>query len=318
MFPRCTRHLGRSARLTGVVLGAAVQFISPVARGQAQLPPLPTAGEETPPAPPPSPPLPPRLGPPTPAPSNAPPAPPAPPLLEDSAFPPEGVPPPPPPPLLIIRRTKHAPRYSLWTGARFGIIGFGGGFYGIQAGKPPVEATEWTSDLVTPGASLQADLGVRLGYRFTPFIFYERAILGPGSRFAGDGAASAYSELYGLGLRFAAGDVDTAAFLTEISIGERTVGVSANGQTFTMSGFEYFKLGLGAEIRLSSQLVLSPLASLSTGSMTNTSGSVSFSAAGSTDGNKSPPFANGQSISDQRGYVMLSLACGAHFDLLGK
>jgi hypothetical protein len=178
--------------------------------------------------------------------------------------------------------------------------------------------TEWTSNLVTPGPSLQADVGVRLGYRFTPFIFYERAILGPGSRFAGDGGGSAYSELYGLGLRFAAGNVDSAAFLTEISIGERTVGVSSNGQTFTMSGFEYFKLGFGAEIRLSSQLVLSPLASISTGSMTSTSGSVTFSQSGSADGNKSPPFENGQSISDQRGYVMLSLTCGAHFDLLGK
>jgi hypothetical protein len=224
---------------------------------------------------------------------------------------------PPPAPGEKRRREKHAPQYALWTGARFGFLGFGGGFYGVPVGNPPVSSTEWTSDLVTPGPALQADLGVRLGYRFTPFVFYERAILGTGSRFAGDTGTSAYSELYGAGLRFVAGDVDSAAFLTEISIGERTVGVQANGSTFRMSGFEYFKLGLGAEIRLSNHLVLSPLASLSTGSMTNTSGTVLFSPAGSTDGNTRPPFENGASITDQRGYVMLSLTCGAHFDLLG-
>lgn len=172
---------------------------------------------------------------------------------------------------------------------------------------------------MTPGATFEADIGARLGKRFTPFAFYERAFLGAGSRFAGDSNASGYTELYGMGLRFAAGPVDTAAFLTEISIGERVVGVQANGQTYRMSGFEYFKLGLGAEIRLSSMLTISPLASLSTGTMTNTSGAVKFSAAGSAqDGVTQPPYENGQQIQDQRGYVMVSVTCGAHFDLLGK
>jgi hypothetical protein len=171
---------------------------------------------------------------------------------------------------------------------------------------------------VTPGPTIQVDVGARLGRRFTPFVFYERAVLGVGRRFEGESGTSAYSELWGMGLRFSAGDVNTAAFLTEISIGERTVGVTANGQTYTISGFEYFKLGLGAEIRISSLLVLSPLASLSTGAMTNTSGAVNFSAAGSADGVKQPPYENGAPIQDQRGYVMFSLTCGAHFDLLGR
>jgi hypothetical protein len=225
--------------------------------------------------------------------------------------------PPPPPPPRHEGHDRRAPRFALWTGARFGLLGFGGGFYGTPVGNPPVSTTEWTSNLVTPGPTLEADLGVRLAYRFVPYVFYERAILGTGSRFAGEGGTSAYSELYGAGLRFTAGDVDRAAFLTEISLGERTVGVQAGGQTYKMSGFEYFKLGLGAEIRLTSRLLLSPLASLSTGSMQSTSGSVTFSPSGSSDGNTHPPFENGTGISDQRGYVMLSLTCGAHFDLLG-
>jgi hypothetical protein len=65
--------------------------------------------------------------------------------------------------------------------------------------------------------------------------------------------------------------------------------------------------------------VLSPLLSISTGYMSDTQGSVNFSAQGSAaDGVKGPPYENGTQISDQRGYVTVSLSCGAHFDLLGK
>ncbi len=266
---------------------------------QDALPPLPGSGPggAPPVAPPPSPP----------------PPPPAPPSGDESlSLPPPARPPP------SELRGKHAPRLSLWTGARLGFLGFGGGFYGVTAGNPPVSTTEWTTQIVKPGATLEADVGVRLARRFIPYVFYERAVLGVGARFAGDSGTSAYSELYGAGIRFTAGDVDTAGFLTEISIGQRTVGVNVNGQSYRMSGFEYFKLGLGAEIRLSSRLVLSPLASLSTGTLTGTSGAVSFSSAGSaSDGVTHPPYENGASIQDQRGYVMLSLTCGAHFDLLG-
>jgi hypothetical protein len=299
---RIRRVPGRRGRLEGasaaLALGAAVLLASPAALAQQppeSLPPLPA--DAAPPPPPP--------------PTGEPPPPPPPP---SSALPPPSAPPPAPSP---GPREKHAPRYALWVGARLGVLGFGGGFYGVSEGNPPVSTTEWTTRIATPGPTAQADIGVRLGRRFTPFVFYERAALGVGRRFEGESGVSAYSELYGLGLRFAAGDVDNAAFLTEISIGERTVGVRTGAQSYTMSGFEYFKLGLGAEIRLSTHLVLSPLASLSTGALTNTSGSVTFSAAGSADGVTHPPYENGASIQDQRGYVMLSLTCGAHFDLLG-
>jgi hypothetical protein len=284
------------ASAASAALGVAFALAPLTAEAQSDaqtLPPLPGMGPEDVPPPPPSPPpAPPGISP-------------IPPVASGTAAP-------------RARSPRHAPRYSLWTGARFGVLGFGGGFYGVGVGNPPTPTTEWTTQLVNPGPTLQADIGVRLGRRFIPFVFYEHAILGVGRRFEGDTGTAAYSDLWGMGLRFSAGDVDTAAFLTEISIGERTVGVSANGQTYTISGLEYFKLGLGAEIRITSLLVLSPLASLSTGAMTNTSGAVTFSAAGSADGVKQPPYENGAPIQDQRGYVMFSLTCGAHFDLLGK
>ncbi len=226
-----------------------------------------------------------------------------------------------PPPVAYVERPSepetHAPKFSLWTGARLGYMGFGGGFYGgyTAAGN---EYTETTGNLVTPGPSLQFDVGIRLGRRYIPFVFYERDFLRPGRRFDG-GDASAYSEFYGIGFRYTAGDPNTVGFLSDLSIGYRTVAVTNGGQTFKMQAFELFRLGLGAEIRLSTLFVLSPLISISTGYMTDTSGNTSFSTQGAAmDGVKGPMFNGGAQIDDQRGYVTLSLTCGAHFDLLGK
>jgi hypothetical protein len=219
-------------------------------------------------------------------------------------------PPPPEPPT-------HAPKFSLWTGVRLGYLGFGGGFYGVTVPTDNVNThTETTGSLVTNGPTFQADVGVRLAKRYVPFVFWEHSFLRPGHRFEGNPNASAYSELYGIGFRYTAGDVDSAGFLTEISIGERTVAVSDGSSTYKMQALEFFKLGLGAEIRLSTLFVLSPLASISTGSMTDTQGDVTYSNAG--DGNKHPPFVNGNTIDDSRGYVMVSITCGAHFDVFGK
>ena len=227
-----------------------------------------------------------------------------------------------PPPMAYVERPSeppvHAPRFSLWTGARLGYMGFGGAYYGGYNTPSGNEFTETTGNLVTPGPSLQLDVGVRLGRRYIPFVFWEHDFLRPGRRFAGD-SASAYSEFYGIGFRYTAGDVNSVGFLSDLSIGYRTVSVTDSGMTYQMTAFELFRLGLGAEIRLTTLFVLSPLLSISTGYMTDTQGSVNFSSQGSAiDGVKTPPYTNGTQISDQRGYVTISLTCGAHFDLFGK
>jgi hypothetical protein len=182
-------------------------------------------------------------------------------------------------------------------GARLGYMGFGGGFYGGTNNGG--EYTETTGNLVSPGPSLQLDVGVRLGRRYVPFVFYERDFLRAGRRFDGDGA-TAYSDFYGIGFRYTAGDVNSAGFLTELSIGYRNVSITDNGQTYTMTAFELFRLGLGAEVRLSTLFVLSPMISISTGSMTDTTGSVNFSKQGQADGATGPAFVNGAEITDQR------------------
>jgi hypothetical protein len=241
---------------------------------------------------------------------------------------PQYYPPPPPPPYYGApppptayaeppEAPTHAPKFSLWTGLRFGYLGFGGGFYGVDVGDPSGQShTETTGNLVSPGATMQLDVGVRLGKRYVLFGFYEHSFLHPGHRFEGNQNASAYAELYGGGFRYTGGDVDSVGFLTELSIGERTVAVSDGSSTYKLQALEFFKLGLGAEIRLSTLFVLSPLASISTGAMTDTSGSVGFS--NTLNGSNAPRYQNGASIDDQRGYVMVSLTLGGHFDVFGK
>src|SRR5262249_41432400 len=98
---------------------------------------------------------------------------------------------------------------------------------------------------------------------------------------------------------------------------QRTVSVTNNGDTFKMKTLEFFKLGLGAEIRISTLFVLSPLATISTGVMNDTEGTVTYDQPAS-DGRRTPPYTNGKTIDDSRGYVIVGIGVGAHFDVFGK
>ena len=84
-----------------------------------------------------------------------------------------------------------------------------------------------------------------------------------------------------------------------------------------MTALEFFKLSLGAEIRLSTLFVLSPLVSISTGVMDDTEGTTTFQSSVGLSG-KAPPFVNGASINDSRGYVTVGVGVGGHFDVFGK
>jgi hypothetical protein len=206
----------------------------------------------------------------------------------------------------------HAPKFSLWLGGSLRALGYGGNFYDNEQGKK-----ETTGNFLGNGLGLELDVGARLGKRYMPFLFVEHGFMGAGHRFAGSDAKSS-SDLYGVGFRYTAGDVDSAGFLTELAIGVRTVTVTGGGQTYKMSALEIFRLGLGAEIRISTLFVLSPMAHLSAGVMDSTSGTVAYSADGSKDGIKEPTFRNGDSVNAERGYVVLGIGCGAHFDVFGK
>ncbi|WP_394835039.1 hypothetical protein LVJ94_51930 [Pendulispora rubella] len=234
---------------------------------------------------------------------------------------------PPPPPMIEYEPAPepvHAPNYSLYTGASLRALGFGGYFYTNELGRE-----ETTGNFLGPGAAVEVDVGARLGRHYIPFLFWEHGFMRQGHRFDGTDATSS-SDLVGLGFRYAAGNVDRASFLSELSIGLRTVTVKNGNETFKMSTWELFRLGLGAEIRFSKLFTISPMAHISSGAMNDSDGSVTFSANGSRDyaaaaasnSNIRPPFhptfVDGQNIQSGRSYVVVGIGCGAHFDIFGK
>ncbi|WP_394845574.1 hypothetical protein LZC95_52160 [Pendulispora brunnea] len=234
--------------------------------------------------------------------------------------------PPPPPPIEYEPAPEpvHAPNYSFYAGASLRALGFGGYFYTNELGRE-----ETTGNFLGPGPAVEVDLGARLGKHYIPFLFWEHGFMRQGHRFDGTDATSS-SDLIGLGFRYAAGNVDRASFLSELSIGLRTVTVKNGNETFKMSTWELFRLGLGAEIRFSKLFTISPMAHISSGAMNDSDGSVTFSADGSRDYAAAaasdpnirapfhPTFVNGQNIQSGRSYVVVGIGCGAHFDIFGK
>ncbi len=269
------------------------------------LPPLPSEQPQQPPQGQPPPPPPPNYGPP---PQQPPPSAPPPYYYQPAPPPPGG----PPTVYLEPERPTHAPKFSLWVGARLGVIGFGGYFYQNNLGEG-----ETTGNFVKTGMSFEADIGARLGRRYIPYLFLEHGFMGAGHRFDGSNA-TASTDFLGLGFRYVGGDVDSAGFLTDLAIGIRTVTISNGNDTFKMSALEIFRLGLGAEIRITTLFTLSPLAWISGGVMSDTNGQVTYGPGGQGDGLMHPDYQNGQNIDNQRGYLAVGIGCGAHFDVFGK
>ena len=83
-----------------------------------------------------------------------------------------------------------------------------------------------------------------------------------------------------------------------------------------MSSIEIFRLGLGAEIRLTTLFTISPMATLSGGSMTDTEGHVTFSSGDVRI--REPAYQNGKQIESERRYIVVGIGCGGHFDVFGK
>jgi hypothetical protein len=220
----------------------------------------------------------------------------------------------PPPPVDYVEPEvpTHAPKLSLWVGGRLGYMGFGFSWY-----RNEDQTSETTGNLVGNGLAPEVDVGARISHRYMPYLFWEHGFLPAGHRFAGEKDASGSTDFYGIGFRFLSGDVNSVSFVSDLAIGNRVVTVSNGGQTYKMSGLEYFRLGLGADIRVMTLFTIEPLLSVSTGSLNDTEGSVTF-APNQGDGATHPRFQNGKTIEDARRYVMLSLGVGVHFDLFGK
>ncbi|MEO8876712.1 MAG: hypothetical protein ABI461_14060, partial [Polyangiaceae bacterium] len=206
---------------------------------------------------------------------------------------------------------KHAPKFSLYTGLNIGVIGFGGSFFQNALNVP-----ESTGNFVHSGLSFELLVGARLGRRYIPYLSWEHGFLGQGARIDGTNA-HASSDFIGLGFRLLSFDVDSVAFASDIGIGFRSVTVADDNNTFKMTALEIGRFGLGAEIRLSTLFTLTPMARLSIGQMSDSSGNIAYGA-GQGDGQKAVTFFNGQINASPTDYVVVGLGCGGQFDFFGK
>jgi hypothetical protein len=194
-------------------------------------------------------------------------------------------------------------------------MGYGGGVY---VNDPNLGNVESIGNFIRPGLALELDVGARLARRFIPYLALELGLAGAGHRFDNT-QTNAGSSFLGVGVRFLAGDVDNVAFASDLSFGMRQLGVSNGGGSWSASGIELLRLGVGAEIRLASHFALSPMITLSGGSFTDTSGNVAY-APNQPDLATGPAFVNGASIPGayRTTYYSIVVGCGAHFDLFGR
>ncbi len=221
----------------------------------------------------------------------------------------------------------HAPKFALYVGGRINFVGFGGAF--LNDRDTGESAT--TGRIAKNGASFQLDVGARLAKSWIPYAFLEHGLLGRGGYFEADPNAHSSTTFYGGGLRHVSGDPDSVSFLQDLSVGVRSIRVSSGTESFTLSTFEWVRLGLGAEIRLHTRFVLSPLASISAGGMNDVSGTISGRPGGvpgiAPDRSAVLPYriqsgtetalGSGSTPFSGRPYVALSIGMGFHFDLLG-
>lgn len=212
-------------------------------------------------------------------------------------------PPPPPKPHHV------APKTSLWLGARAGwFMPFGNAwFHCTDAACTNGDGVKWT-EFASPGPLFELDGGMRLGRYYNVFALWEHASLGNGSADPSN-QSSANTDYYALGLRFSS-DPDHVGFLTEINIGFRrfhAIYDDGSEDQLTNAPLE-FRIGLGADIRISRAFTIEPLATLGAGS---------FGDAQHVDANgKSTSLTGGND--QQTGHAWATLQLGAHFDIAGS
>jgi hypothetical protein len=210
---------------------------------------------------------------------------------------------------------RRAPRNALWLGARLGFLAYGGGLY---VGDVNTGAVETTGNFIRPGAALEVDIGARLAGHYVPYAGVEFGLAAPGRRFNATDTRTD-TVFYGVGFRYVAGDINSVAFVSDLSFGVRRFNASNSTGGWSAWGIELFRIGLGAEIRLAPRFTLSPLITISGGTLTDTSGNISFGP-NQPDGQSGPPYNGDGSIPSyaQTTYYAVVLGCGAHFDLFGR
>jgi hypothetical protein len=198
------------------------------------------------------------------------------------------------------------PRTALWLGVRAGVmIPFGSlwtdGFNGFYRQRT-------FHDYASTGPMFQIDVGARLARHYNVFAMWEHGALGSGDlddkSFGGQEWGA--TNMYGVGVRFST-DPNGIGFLMEIGLGYRQFTAYWNdGTRLSLSdGWLDAHIGLGADIRVSRWLSLSPMIVLGGGSFDTARWSGPH---GSSDA-LGPLDEGGE-------YGVLSFQLGAHADIL--
>ncbi len=204
-----------------------------------------------------------------------------------------------------------APRFSLWGGLRAGWLFPQGTLWlnGWDDGRvccfySPVHFT----DVARSSPKLQADLGLRFGRRYNVFGTFEFSPTRPTSDGATRNSQQKWGQLAftGLGFRFST-DPDGLGMLFEVALGYRTFRTEwEDGAVFEgdKSGIA-LRFALGADIRLSRWLSLTPQLSLATGSFSRLRFTAPESARRSVL----------TSLDELGAHHIIGLDLGAHFDI---
>lgn len=180
--------------------------------------------------------------------------------------PPVYEPPPPPAPRHL------APRQSLWLGARMGWFVPFGDLWGYCINDAymrcaQVDAKPWRH-YAGPGPMLELDLGARLGRHYNVFALWERSVLGIGSAFEDEygGQRKGDSDFWGVGVRVSS-NPDEVGLLVEFALGYRRARARwEDGWELRLTDAPFeARIGLGADVRLSENVSLTPMATVGVG-----------------------------------------------------
>jgi hypothetical protein len=177
------------------------------------------------------------------------------------------VPEPPPPP--TPRHT--SPKHALWLGARLGWwVPFGdvwGEFVEYDSYGCRTVSSVPFSEYASSGPMVEVNVGARLARYYTLYVLWERAQLGGGDSREAGAQDRAETDFWGLGLRVST-DPDDLGLVLDLAVGARRFRSKwENGSELQLTDAPFeSRLGLGADIRLTRYLSISPLLTLGLGS----------------------------------------------------
>ncbi len=220
----------------------------------------------------------------------------------------------PPPPL----PPEHvAPSTSLWLGARAGWLFPLGSLWQdgeLLSGACCVYHNRGWDDFANSGPMLEIDLGARLARTYNVFALWEFGLLRDGDELADEfgGQSSAHSHFLGLGLRFST-SADDIGILVEMALGWRRFSATWNNGTEFTATDDFFntRIGIGADIRLSELMSISPMITLGGGVFSEAEWKFA-------DGSRAGAFSGiGDGTADRAAqHIPVTLQVGMHFDAI--